>query len=173
MRNGDELEELLDEALVTYTDAEPLDGLPSRVLRRVRDKRRSARSVGWIEATGVTAAAGLLAFAITMHRWNMNKPVIHEPEQESPVLVANIALPEITFALAGRSRQSKATLPKQPLFPAVPVSQEERALLRVLNTAANPIPQFRDSADLIAVAPVEVAPIVTDDNEKSNEETKP
>src|SRR5262245_34247406 len=78
----DELDQLLDSALGTYSKKEPWPGIEERVLRRVHRKER--RWLKWV-AIGVPALAAA-SLAIVMMRPGPESSVVRETLPPTPVV---------------------------------------------------------------------------------------
>ena len=147
MKNNDrdKFDDLIDTALSSYADAEPLSGLEQRILRRVqlvKDRRRRFISLKWALALATLASVLLVGVNLpknyedpapktisTARSADMHAAV---PFERSPRTLAE--KPQVTpkhRANAAR-RQSLASksLPKQRQFPSVvSLSEDESALL--------------------------------------------
>jgi hypothetical protein len=161
----DELDSLIDGALVSYSDAEPLAGMERRILNRIRAteaaRRRMARWWRW--AIAIPALASLVALAAVM-RWGRVQPV---PKTETaraeaappPARIEPLAAP------AGRipppRAQPRRLLPKQERFPTPsPLTPEERALIALAQTHPEAL-QFQ-TVERIEIPPIAIPPLRID-----------
>jgi len=160
----DELDRLIDCALATYSEAEPLAGLDQRVLERVRmaDAARNPR-LWWTWAAIFVSAAVLVM--ITVNRPHFvgqvgNLRRVDNPPQPSTYL------PPPTPVTNRRAEYHPAphrrTVPKPSQFPTpVPLTPEERALLTLarleVQAPTNPRP--------IEIEPIEIAPLRTTEDQ--------
>lgn len=160
----DELDRLIDGALASYSDAEPLAGLEARVVRRARVARARRRIFGWGLGIGVAASIAVLVVS-----WREQRPI------EKPVEVARVTRaeeptptirPMVRVRPAKRVRRPKA-LPKLEQFPApTPLTAEERGLVALVRRDPNEAQQifadFQKRADEpIEIQPIEIAPLRT------------
>jgi hypothetical protein len=118
------MDEWIDQALSTYTDAEPRPGMEQRILARARASK--TRFTPWLLAV---AAVCLLCVGIVL--W---------PKEQSPVpqVEAEMALPRVRSLVAllpllpPRRRARHAPLPKRQTFPAMaPPPEPELQLARL------------------------------------------
>ena len=151
----DELDNLIDGALATYSTAEPVGGIEQRVLDRVRLAEARRRRWRWGLVLTVPAVAAVL--------------VIFAPKpQPAPVPVAvatppAIVLPTGPEPIAPKPRRivRKPELPKRNLFPTMsPLTTEERLLVQLAQS--NPELLLAKPVDEIEIKPIEIAPLQID-----------
>ena len=148
-----ELDRLLDSALASYSDAEPLAGIEERVMRRVVGSKRRP-SLWWLGAA-VPVAACLLVLLTS--REVVAPPKLPVPPR--PVEVAQ-ARPEPVVVrqqpTPRRLRRPRAA--KQDQFPAAaPLTGEEQRLLQLVAVA----PEALRPAPLtpLEIKPIEIKPL--------------
>ena len=134
------LDDLIDEALASYSDAEPLRGLDERVLHRVGAaavRRRRSSILAWVSALAVAAFVLVLAL-----RDNAEEaPYVAQsrpPAARSVPVSSTVRIDEPQSAKPSPRRFQKPvrgvatseSLPKEPVFPAfVPLTEGENALV--------------------------------------------
>ena len=154
MNSNDEVDNLLDDALAHYRDAEPLAGIEERVLRRLQLEGEGQRRVSrWKLAAAAALALVMLALWLGFHGHSDSHNVAPtSAHQTTPGVVPQIPAGKETVARgtmghkpAGhRLRRNEppeaqtatnppATMPKH--FPSpTPLTAEERALLALAQT---------------------------------------
>src|SRR5262245_21141881 len=160
MVQGDELDRLLDCALATYSDAEPLAGIEERVMRRVA----GARQLPWLWwLAGAVPVAACLLLLLT------SREAVAPPQRPVEVtqapIVGRAILPAAGFsagALPERRRRPRFTAPqgvaKRDQFPvATPLTVEEQRLLQLVAVA----PEALQPAPLTAIEiePIQIKPL--------------
>lgn len=144
MPERDDLDRLLDAALLTY--AEPGPALATNVLAQVSARRAIERRVLWLWGTGLASAAAaavLLAVIAPLHTPMAphTAPRIQTPIPPTSALAERpaIAIPTHrtvphTHPMMAHTITASAPLPKQEIFPAPsPLSDQEQALVRLIS----------------------------------------
>jgi hypothetical protein len=154
----DELDRLIDGALASYSNAEPLAGVEARVLNRVRlAQARQRWMFAW--AAGLAVAASVVAgILIRTERRVVPKPVevLKAANVAPPVPVVNRA---VRIRARVRGKRPKA-LPKLEQFPTpTPLSAEERALAAFVQRDPKEAQQVFAELQKRADEPVEIQPI--------------
>jgi hypothetical protein len=150
----DELDLLLDSALVAYVDSDPSPNLRSRVLSATTQRRGSEFPTGWaMWAAPALAALLLITILLIHHRTAVvpSPPVAHQSAPHGPELATSASkAPNANQAMAATSplrlsqprpirtahtvTLSQPTLPRQEVFPTpAPLSPEEQALVAEVN----------------------------------------
>jgi hypothetical protein len=162
----DELDKLIDGALATYSNAEPLAGLEQRVLDRVRIAEASRRR-RWrwaaILATPVVAASLLVIFAPKPKPAPGPVAVVATPPAPAPPAVAT-STPVQTAArriVKPRRRAPAPELPKRNLFPTPSAPTVEERLLVEL-ARSSPELLLARPVDEIEIKPIQIAPLRID-----------
>ena len=181
MTNDNQFDELLDQALSEYRDAEPLSGLEDRVLRRLQSKRNS-RSASWrlarLGALATSAALVLLAiFLVT----RSPQPQAPRPQASStrpaPAAVQASAPPvkNSSVATARRPQPQTSMRPKSSAVPSLAASpspvqafptpvrmtNEEQALVAVATAHPDVLQASVREDELITIAPVVIKPLAS------------
>ena len=167
MESNDELDRRIDDALAGYADAEPLEGLEGRVMRRVRAAGRR-RAFGW--AAAMAAAVVVLMTVIVARTPRVVAPKSHDvarvetvvPPRPTPVAEK----PRIARRRRVNSRIARLEpLPKLEQFPApTPLTEEERALAvfvaRYPKEAQQAFADLRKrSEEPVEIKPIEIPPL--------------
>lgn len=164
-KTQDPLDTLLDAAVKTYVDAEPLNGLEDRILNRA-SLVRSGRSskFGPLLAIGATLALSCFFVAGLKHKRIELKNEASAVVRVPPTLPIPIYR-EVKTTHTHRLRR----LPKRNVFPTPePPSAEELALLNFLER--NPKEAAQTFAGLqqidapLDIAPLEIKPLETDES---------
>jgi len=180
MRDKDDLDALLDEALATYADIEESSNFSVRVLAAVRqnENRRAARGwLPWAIALPV-AAAVLIAMLVSPHRTTSREsrsisqvatpsvvPRIPEAAMEITPHVIRTVRPLRTRATNEvRSAIHKLPVPKQQVFPTPqPLSREEEALVFLAHRNAAVPAQLIDASSHdvkpLSIAAIHISPL--------------
>ena len=166
-----DLDAILDQALASYTHAEPDPGLRARIVARAEETpARPWRSIVWPAAIALSAAALLVGF--------MLHPTSPLPKPESPAApIASAPPPAIVTPRSTTSvhrdnakftrHRNFGTVPsigRRRTFPSpTPLTAEEKALLRLATEhpqqarqALAPAPEVIESAPL-TVEPIRIA----------------
>jgi hypothetical protein len=191
----DELDQILDDALVEYRQAEPLAGLEDRVLQRVKSQTERARQ-SWWHWNAIAAAAAVLAIAAWIGfggraRHEAPAPVAQEQTlpagsyprakethiAKEPSKDKSMAAPKtVPYRIARAAAPTQATAQSATVgdqFPSpAPLKPEERMLLALAQTH----PEFlgklsrNDDDQEISIAPIHIKPLaeVSDDNQGEN-----
>jgi hypothetical protein len=156
----DELDDLLDRGIASYSAAEPLAGLEERVMQRVTIAQR--RGWRWL----VIAIPALAALLIAVAVWR--RP--HEGVKPSPA-VARVETPAPPQQPQPQPQQKPLRvakvapqLPKRDQFPSPSVlSPEERALVELATKhppVAEKLNEWQEkTASEVVIAPIEIAPL--------------
>jgi len=196
MTMNDEFDNILDDALAEYREAEPLAGLEGRVLRRLAEPTRRRRAWwGWSLAAGLAMA--LLAVAarfelrdppyqpLPTYQASTEQPTVAQPspnlrtERDLSADLENVRpdYPEgFPAGILGHQRRasSRPALPgganrgRRSQFPApVPLTFEERALLALARTDPEALRTLPGNDTELAIAPISIQPLA--DGGDSNE----
>ena len=154
-----DLDRLIDGALASYSDAEPLAGLEQRVENRVRVARNRRRWLAW--GVGAAGAASVVIVGIVI--WTERRVVV--PKAHEVARVTNVAPPATVIQRAVRipvhvrAKRPKA-LPKLEQFPAPePMTAEERAFVAFVTRDPTEAQQILADMRKRADAPIEIQPI--------------
>lgn len=180
MKIEQELDDVLDEALAAYRDAEPLAGLEERVLGRVLARTERRRWISW----GYCSAAALAA-AIALVFWLGIKPAQQQRAvpgivTEKPLTDAQAAAMPQTAHGANRPMPAghKAARPVSPALASArpgrhwryqqqfpipePLTADERALLALANADPTALQTLPHNDVAIVIAPIKIAPLAAD-----------
>ena len=131
----DELDRLIDGALASYTDAEPLAGLEARVVGRVRVARARRRWLAWGMGAAVAASVVIVVIVSRVQEHGIPKPIdMTRIIAPAPPLEA-VREPAIAVkhAWTPKRERRRSSLPKLEQFPAMAASTpEERALVALV-----------------------------------------
>ncbi len=188
MNHSDGFDNILDEALQEYREAEPLAGIEDRVLRRLRRDvaRRPAFGRQWRVATAALAMIAILIWAGVRFGYPHRSSPPPLVRQRMPAIPVS---PEIT-QLRGRenhispgpSVHSRAVTvvarqaaqlanatpaPVREQFPMpAPLDREERALLALARTDPEALrPLAQDGNNVVEIAPITIQPLEHGDTE--------
>jgi hypothetical protein len=158
----DRLEEILQQAISTYADSEPLAGMEERVLTRIRvAEQPQRRMAGW----GMACAAGAVGLAVVLLVPLRHEDVSPVVELAAEVRPAVAIAPKAVVRVVRRPRgvQVKAS-PKLAVFPApTPLTNEEHRLLawveRDPQGTAEAFQSLQKRNDPIEIAPLEIKPL--------------
>ena len=163
----DKLDRLIDGALASYSDAEPLAGLEARVVNRVR--LAGARRRIFARGVGLAVAASVVVLWIVVR--TEQRRVVPRPREVARVTSVAPPVPAIQRAVRipawVRAKRPKA-LPKLEKFPAPePMTAEERAFVALVKrdpTEAQEIfADLRKRADApIEIQPIQIPPLQSD-----------
>lgn len=160
----DDLDKLIDRALAGYSQAEPLAGLESRVLNRVRTAKTERRRL-WRWALPVPVLAAILIAALA----RKPEPVPVARIAPPPVAVESPALPPPAvprpFAARTPARTPRpsvrAGLPKRKMFPTPSqLTKEERLLVELAQS--HPYELTDRPVEAIEIEPIQIAPLQID-----------
>jgi hypothetical protein len=183
MTYNDELDQVLDDALEEFREAEPLAGLEERVLQRLRLQPERQRGFWWRwSAIAVAAAALAIAAWIGLERRTRQEiapPVATvkqapvEPAQKSasalaasqPIAKRNpVAKPVSRVAAVVPMPAQLAAdraVPGAETFPSpVPLKAEEQMLLALATTHPDLLTKEPDGDKEIVIAPINIKPLV-------------
>ena len=192
MNHNDEFDQILDEALAKYSEAEPLTGMEHRILERVRmQAERNRKTWRW---GAVAACTALLAVAAWIGLRGPDRREIAPRQaataqpQTSPVepqpkntnaspqiaptrsLVAKVHSRGPTVA-SEKVLESTGRTHVRPKFPTPePLNSEERALLTLAQTHPEVLSRLADHDDQeIAIAPINIQPLANAPGSKQGE----
>jgi hypothetical protein len=154
----EELDRILDSGLERYSDVEPLDGLPQRILERVRTEARPGLR-GWM-AAGVLATAVLVGIVVShfSQRTDLGGGFV-----ALPVVVQRHEMPTAAAVRPLRRVKRHFERAKQQVFPTpTPMTSEEKSLTAVASEGQDVFPDFEEGPEPIVVVPVEVKPVTTE-----------
>ena len=177
MSDNRQLDNILDEALSEYCDAEPLAGLEDRVMQRVQEQQavRQTRGLRWAIAFGCAAA---LAFAVWLGL-ERRAPQTTPPSavattgsvQPAPVQAPSVAVADTGANTSNRPKSARhiasaIALPAQSahVMPAVfpsptPLTAEERTFMAALQRDPLAMPAASDADTAITIAKIEIKPL--------------
>ena len=149
-------DELIEQALASYSEREPRPGMEQRVIKSVRRAQARRRAV-W-SAAGLAVAAGVLVTTIVtgpVSKVGVPAPRV-EPQPVSVVRQVS-ALPEPPAARPVRARRTRTV----KLFPSSPpMTQSERALLAFVQSAPDEVLKSMIEPQESAIRPIEIEEIV-------------
>jgi hypothetical protein len=192
MNDNEQHDNLLDEALSAYREAEPLAGIEDRVLQRLRlhaDERRTA----WWKWAAVAACVAMLAFVawLGLRGHGHQLPVAQQQTQASNIdatLQARPAAetPGTTTNKRARPPQNRipvqvarsAGIPTQvarldnneresPYLPQ-PLTGEERQLLALAQAHPDALRSISQEDQPIAIAPLTIQPLPSEANQNGD-----
>jgi hypothetical protein len=192
MNDNEQHDNLLDEALSAYREAEPLAGIEDRVLQRLRlhaDERRTA----WWKWAAVAACVAMLAFVawLGLRGHGSQGPVARQQTQASNVDVPPEArtaaeTPGTTTNKPARQPQNRiqaqvargAGTPMQtarlddsgrepPHLPQ-PLTGEERQLLALAQAHPDALRSISQEDQPIAIAPLTIQPLPSEANQNGD-----
>ncbi len=190
MNHNDEFDQILDEALAKYREAEPLAGMEHRILERVRMQaernRKSWRWGAFAACTALLAVAAWIGLREPARREIAPMQAATAQPQRLPVEPqpknTNASPPTATTRpLVARvhSRGPKVAGEKilessgraGPEFPTPePLNSEERALLALAQTHPEVLSRLADHDDQeIAIAPINIQPLANAPGSKQGE----
>jgi len=177
MNPNEHLDNILDEALSEYCDAESLSGLEDRVMQRIQEQKaiRQTRGLRWAIAL-VCAAALAFAMWLGLER---RAPQTTAPSaiattgsvQPAPVQALSVAVADTGANASNRPKSARQTAsaiaqPAQSahLMPAVfpsptPLTAEERAFMAALQRDPRAMPAASDADTAITIAKIEIKPL--------------
>jgi hypothetical protein len=185
MNHNQQLDNILDEALSTYRDAEPLAGIEDRVLQRITARCETKRRLWWRSSAAVACAAIITLVAYVALRHSVEVPVQHATQRpQVPVTVAKsddqpsvatqsvraaepsppkTSKPKSATAIAAPSPVASASERKPHAIPApdqfptpTPLSAEERALLALARTQPEMLLNRSDKEREIEIPLIEI-----------------
>lgn len=194
MNDNDKFDDILDEALADYSDAEPLAGMEHRVLQRVR--MHAERRKVWLSWSALAVCTAMLAVAVWIGLRERDRHEILSPQAttaqqpRSPVELqpkhaSGHASPETapTRPLVAKvhprgpnvaDRTALGTTGRAHVraeFPTPePLNSEERALLALAQTHPEILSRLADRDDHeIAIAPITIEPLAGASSGKQGE----
>jgi hypothetical protein len=182
MRRNDEFDQLLEDALAEYREAEPLAGLEDRILQRLR-LQTERRWKGWWGWSAIAAAAVALVIAAWIGLGDRTRQDVAAP---SVVQKATPAEPQPTADARAANEQparkrppvAKTTSHSAPLassaelarrepvpmperFPSpAPLKSEERMLLALAMTHTEILMSKTEDDKEIVIDPINIKPLV-------------
>ncbi|SRR5258708_6681590 len=172
--NDQHLDEMLDSLLASYSNAEPRQGMETRILASVSAQQRSRRLLfTWLWAGAGVAAAIVIAMAILLNRSTaLPKPPVLAGPSPAPKINSTPAVSSVPPRVSSKTPVPRAPEQKaeadvrQAVFPTpVPVSDQERLMLQYLR--ATP----RD--EVIAQSHTDPPPEIIDDDRSFKSPSKP
>jgi hypothetical protein len=183
MNNENQFDELLQEALSEYRDAEPLAGLEGRILQRLQAQPTGRRSLWWIRGA-IAASVALVFIGIWIGGKKPTPPKDGGVGHPAPLTAASqpaypgpdLPLPQTRAdsspathkvhkpaSGAGRVGMPAQTLPeaRAAVFPLPsPLTPEERAFLAALQKGTDALPTASTPEAAITIAEIEIKPLV-------------
>jgi hypothetical protein len=182
MRTSDEFDQVLDDALAEYREAEPLAGLEERVLQRVRLQTDQRRRLWWRWiATPVAAAVLLIAVWIGVRDRTRHEVVapsvlqkqapIESPQPSINTHADNRQLPNRTPGAKTAARSTPVPAPVQlpsreparmpERFPSpAPIKPEERMLVALATTHPEILMDQPATGQQIVIDLINIKPLV-------------
>jgi cytoskeletal protein RodZ len=183
MNHDEHFDNLLDEALNEYRDAEPLTGLEARVLARLQTAK-PARVSPWLRwgIAAACAAAVALALWIGMARRTSQtlapadkvaaQSEVVTPSQQPAISTKGPAIASSNSRVQSETSRPRITAtaaltPSKPaiaeVFPVpLPLSDAERALMAALQKDPQAAPPASDTDAVIAIAEIKIKPLSLD-----------
>ncbi len=167
MKERDELDGLINEALAGYASAAPLGGLEERVLRRIELASARRRRVWWwaVPAMAALVVAGVVAPGL-LQRPVEPIPIARALAPAGPAAeLLERRVPRVVKTTPVRRQRA---LPKEELFPMPSrMTREERLLVAWAGRAPEELRQaFEDlqrrTDEPIAIPPIEITPLDND-----------
>lgn len=177
MNHDAHLDNLLDEALSEYRDAEPLTGLESRILARIAQPktRRSPFALRWAVAFACATAVALAIWLGVGRRTShpvapaavAKTQTVQPPRAQAPVESTAVA-PLVAERPHNAARSGdRAVLPvpavaqiRPAVFPSPsPLTAEERAFLAALNQSPGTTHVASEPDKPITIAEIEIKPL--------------
>jgi len=157
----DELDNLIDGALATYSSAEPLGGIEQRVLDRVRLAGTRRRRWRWTLVLAAPAVAAVLLVILAPKPEPV--PVALVAPRPAPIALPTppVVAPAPRLVAKVRRPVRAPEPPKRDLFPTIsPLTGEERLLVQ-LAQASPQLLLARPVAE-IEIKPIQIAPLQID-----------
>jgi antitoxin (DNA-binding transcriptional repressor) of toxin-antitoxin stability system len=179
MRQTNEFDQLLDEGLSEYRDAEPLLGLADRVMQRLKTRQRKIHTaLTWSFAAAVAISVVTVA-TFLLPRKAARKEVKQQAHVQQPTLpsiaknvpgsqpAAQPAKLSQRHLRAGHEGLTTNGIAAARIVPArreqfpipAPLSADERALLQLARTDPEILQVPATSDAEIAIAPIEISPL--------------
>ncbi len=191
MNNNQQLDNLLDEALSAYREAEPLAGIEDRVLQRLRLQPGERRRLWW-KWGAVAACVAMLAFAAWLglrgHEpqgpvarqqtaSNVDVPPEAKAAAETPRKIASKPAPQPHTNIPAKVAQS-AGEPMQVArlddngrespHPPQPLTGEERQLLALARAHPAALRSISQADQPISIAPLSIQPLPSEANQNGD-----
>ncbi len=192
MNNDEQLDNILDEALSAYREAEPLAGIEERVLQRLRLEPERLQIASW-KWGAVAACIAMLAFAawLGLRGHGSQGPVARQQTQATNVDVPPEARPaaETRRKVANKpARRPQNRIPAQvargtgtpvqvarlddsgrepPHLPQ-PLTGEERQLLALAQAHPDALRSISQEDKPIAIAPLTIQPLPSEANQNGD-----
>jgi hypothetical protein len=185
MNDNEQLDNILDEALSGYREAEPLAGIEDRVLQRLR-MHADERSTALWKWGAVAACVAMLVFAawLGLRGHGSQDPVVRQqtqassvdvppqvrPAAQTPHAVANKRSPQPQNRIQTRGTNTPAQVArldnsglKSPQLPT-PLTSEERQLLALAQAHPDALRSISQEDHPIAIAPLTIQPLPSEAN---------
>jgi len=191
MRIDDEFDQVLDDALAEYREAEPLAGLEERVLQRLRLQSEQRRSLWW-RWSAIAAAAAVLVVAVWIGARDRTRHEVLAPsvvQKQAPIepqrppasaparddmVAKNIPVATTasrsTHMSAPVQLASSEAAPMPERFPSpAPLKPEERMLLALAMTHPEILPVKSADDREIVVDPINIKPLSSENRDYQGE----
>ena len=189
MNDDEQLDNILDEALSEYREAEPLAGLEDRVLQHLLLQPVDRRNT-WLKWAAVAACAAALLVAIWIaattraaRTLTPTREAAIQPDQtpqaptapshaeESPSIAAKVAPRSSPRAAQASTSPIRSGIATPAQFPApVPLTTEEQAFIAALARRPKVPGATTDKDDVPAIARIEIKPLsISDDQPGENQ----
>ena len=161
-----DLDRLIDGALASYSDAEPLAGLEGRVVSRVRAVQARRRILAW--GMGLAVAASVVVLGIVIWTEQRLAPKRREVARVTSVAPTAAMIERAVRIPARVHAERPKALPKLEQFPAPePMTAEERAFVALVTRdpteAQQILADLRNRADApIEIQPIQIPPLQSD-----------
>jgi len=190
MTHHNELDQLLDDALAEYREAEPLAGLEDRVFQRLQWQTARQRRLWW-RWSAIAAAAAALVMAAWIGLGHRTRPEVAprlaagnaapvEPPQPSGTLKSGqpvakpVAVAKPVSHIASVHSPAKLVadnpVPKAESFPSpAPLKAEERTLLALAKTHPELLTKDSDADKEIVINPINIKPLADETGSSQGE----
>jgi len=174
MKQDNEFDKLLDDALSEYRNAEPLAGIDDRVLCRLEAQAERRRGQWW-RWSPVAAAVALVAVAVwfglstDVPRGTISAPTAQkhapaaQPQATAPQYGTNGVVKAAHSPKRHASRAMVVAARREPMreqFPVpAPLSRQERALLELARTDPALLESLQQSGTTTDIAPITIKPL--------------
>jgi len=177
VKNPDDFDELLNEAVSEYRDAEPLAGMEERVLTRLQASEPARKGLGWRWVVAISCAA-----TVVVAVWS--GAARRTPQTAAPAEIASGATVESALpstapmqAIAPTPKSSEihrhatrsspvatptesAAKTKLAVFPSpTPLTPEERAFMAVLQMSPDAMAAASPPDAPVTIAEIEIKPL--------------
>lgn len=192
MNNNQQLDNLLDQALSAYREAEPLAGIEDRVLQRLRMQPKESRTAWWKWAA-LAMCAAVLAFAVWLgsrshapqgpvarqqtQARNVNLPPEAKPAAKTSRAVTNRHAPQVQIRIQARVSLGAGTPAqlgrlddnrRESPHMAAPLTGEERQLLALAQSHLDALRAISAEDQPIAIAPLTIQPLPSQANQNGD-----